>query len=91
VGEHIVLGLVHQKGELAEALAQAIGNGAPLLMGGRAELGRYRVADRDLLTQRSEPHAWLSETLTKLVNPWPASRIDDLMPWAYAKIAPAVA
>jgi transposase len=33
------------------------------------------------------PHAWLSDTLTKLVNRWPASRIDDLMPWAYAKTA----
>ena len=31
------------------------------------------------------PHAWLTDTLTKLVNRWPASRIDDLMPWAYAK------
>ena len=34
------------------------------------------------------PHAWLADTLTKLVNRWPASRIDELMPWAYAKIAP---
>jgi hypothetical protein len=25
-----------------------------------------------------------TEVLTKLVNRWPASRIDDLMPWAYA-------
>ena len=32
------------------------------------------------------PHAWLADTLTKLVNRWPASRIDELMPWAYAKI-----
>ena len=32
------------------------------------------------------PQAWLTDTLTKLVNRWPASRIDDLMPWAYAKI-----
>jgi hypothetical protein len=24
---------------------------------------------------------------TKLVNRWPASRIDELMPWAYAKQA----
>jgi transposase len=31
------------------------------------------------------PHAWLADTLTKLVNRWPASRIDELMPWAYAK------
>jgi transposase len=30
------------------------------------------------------PHAWLADTLRKLVNRWPASRIDELMPWAYA-------
>jgi transposase len=29
------------------------------------------------------PHAWLNDTLTKLVNRWPAARIDDLMPWAH--------
>jgi len=33
------------------------------------------------------PHAWLTDTLTKLVNRWPASRIDELMPWNYAKAA----
>jgi transposase len=33
------------------------------------------------------PHAWLTDTLTKLVNRWPATRIDDLMPWAYTKAA----
>jgi hypothetical protein len=27
--------------------------------------------------------------LTKLVNLWPASRIDELMPWAYVRPAPA--
>ena len=31
------------------------------------------------------PHAWLTDALTKLINRWPASRIDDLMPWNYAK------
>ena len=29
------------------------------------------------------PHAWLTDTLSKLVNHWPQSRIDDLMPWNY--------
>ena len=33
------------------------------------------------------PQAWLADTLTKLVNGWPMSRIDELMPWAYAKVA----
>jgi transposase len=32
------------------------------------------------------PHLWLTDVLTKLVNHWPQSRIDDLMPWAHAKI-----
>jgi transposase len=26
----------------------------------------------------------MTDTLTKLVNLWPASRIDEPMPWAYA-------
>ena len=32
------------------------------------------------------PQAWLADTLTKLVNHWPKAQIDELMPWAYAKI-----
>jgi transposase len=32
------------------------------------------------------PHAWLTDVLTKLVTRWPASRIDELMPWAYAAL-----
>jgi transposase len=31
-----------------------------------------------------DPLAWMTDTLTRLVNRWPASRIDELMPWAYA-------
>jgi transposase len=31
-----------------------------------------------------DPLAWMTGTLTRLVNLWPASRIDELMPWAYA-------
>lgn len=34
------------------------------------------------------PHAWLADTLSKLVNRWPASRIEQLMPWAYTKADP---
>jgi transposase len=34
-----------------------------------------------------DPLAWMTDVLTKLVNRWPASRIDELMPWAYAKPA----
>ncbi len=28
-------------------------------------------------------HAWLADTLRKLVYRWPASLIDELMPWAF--------
>jgi hypothetical protein len=30
-----------------------------------------------------EPHAYLSDVLTKIVQGWPDSRLDDLLPWAY--------
>jgi hypothetical protein len=30
----------------------------------------------------------MTDVLTKLVNLWPASRIDELMPWAYAARRP---
>jgi transposase len=29
----------------------------------------------------------MTDVLTKLVNRWPASKIDELMPWAYTKPA----
>jgi hypothetical protein len=28
-----------------------------------------------------DPQAWLADTLEKLVNLWPAARIDELLPW----------
>jgi hypothetical protein len=33
--------------------------------------------------------AWLADVLTKLVNAWPLSRLDELLPWspAYASAA----
>jgi hypothetical protein len=33
-----------------------------------------------------DPLAWMTDVLTKLVNLWPASRIKELMPWAYPKM-----
>jgi transposase len=30
-----------------------------------------------------DPQAYLTDVLTKLVNLWPAARIDELMPWAW--------
>jgi transposase len=31
-----------------------------------------------------DPQAYLTDVLTRLVNLWPVSRIDELMPWAWA-------
>jgi transposase len=31
-----------------------------------------------------EPQAYLADVLTRLVNLWPASRLDELLPWAWA-------
>jgi transposase len=31
-----------------------------------------------------EPQAYLTDVLTRLVNLWPASRLDELMPWAWS-------
>jgi len=31
-----------------------------------------------------DPQAYLTDVLTKLVNLWPAARIDELMPWAWS-------
>jgi transposase len=30
-----------------------------------------------------EPHAYITDVLTKIVHGWPSSRLDDLLPWAY--------
>ena len=34
-----------------------------------------------------DPYAYLRATLTVIANQHPASRIDDLMPWAFRKSA----
>jgi hypothetical protein len=31
-----------------------------------------------------DPQTYFTDVLTKLVNLWPASRLDELMPWAWA-------
>ncbi|MBX9746747.1 MAG: transposase domain-containing protein [Hyphomonadaceae bacterium] len=31
-----------------------------------------------------EPNAYLTDVLTKIVNGWPNSKIDALLPWKYA-------
>ena len=47
--------------------------------------GFVRILDERTLLIPERPGNRLADTLTKLVNRWPASRIDDLMPWTYAK------
>jgi transposase len=32
-----------------------------------------------------DPQTYLTDVLTKLVNLWPASRLDELMPWAWSR------
>ena len=32
-----------------------------------------------------QAQAYLTDVLTKLVNLWPAARLDELMPWAWAQ------
>jgi transposase len=32
----------------------------------------------------ADPQTYIADVLTKIVNLWPASRIDQLMPWAWA-------
>ena len=34
-------------------------------------------------------YTYLTDVLTKLVNLWPAARIDELMPWAWAPVRAA--
>ncbi len=35
-----------------------------------------------------DPHAYLSDVITKIVNRHPNSRIDELLPWAYSAAEP---
>jgi hypothetical protein len=33
-----------------------------------------------------DPQAYFADVLTKLVNLWPESRLDELMPWAWRHV-----
>jgi hypothetical protein len=56
------------------------------------KLDRYCLDDLELTGNLQlnsvDPLAWLTDVLTKLVNPWPASRIDELMPYAAFRVMP---
>jgi transposase len=34
-----------------------------------------------------DPQAYLAEVLTRLINLWPAVRLDELMPWNWVRTA----
>ena len=38
-----------------------------------------------------DPEAWLAQAITRIVQGHPQSRIDELLPWAYAAAKKAVA
>ncbi len=41
-------------------------------------------APRSCKLNNVEPQRYLADVLTRLVNGWPESRIDELMPWHWA-------
>jgi hypothetical protein len=47
----------------------------------RTKLGHRGFADRELQTRR---HSYLADVLFRLVNLWPNSRLDELLPWNWA-------
>ena len=36
-----------------------------------------------------DPQSYLTDVLTRLVNLWPAARLDELMPWIWASVGTA--
>jgi hypothetical protein len=46
--------------------------------------GLYAIEKEIRGRSAEEPHAYLTEVITKIVNGHPNSRIDELLPWAYA-------
>jgi transposase len=57
----------------------------PATIRARGETGLHCFADlKDASCTGVDPQAYLTDVLTRLVNLWPASRLDELMPWAWA-------
>ena len=48
------------------------------------ELGGHRLTVETCKLNGVDPQAYFADVLTKLVNLWPASRLDELMPWGWA-------
>jgi hypothetical protein len=51
---------------------------------GRGELGLHCTLIETCKLNGVDPQTYLTHVLTKLVNLRPASRLDELMPWAWA-------
>jgi len=61
------------------------------LFAGSDEGGRYWAVHASLIETAKmndlDPQTYLADVLTKIANRHPVSRIDELLPWAYAKAA----
>ena len=57
----------------------------PRILGKMSLIGIVRRPAQTCKLNSINPQAWLADVLTKLVNRWPAKRIDELMPSAYVK------
>ncbi|KWV55968.1 hypothetical protein AS026_35780 [Rhizobium altiplani] len=43
-----------------------------------------RFCRRQTKMNNVDPQAWLTQTLERLANAWPSTKIEALMPWNYA-------
>ncbi|MCG7364520.1 transposase domain-containing protein [Pseudoroseomonas ludipueritiae] len=48
-------------------------------------MGGYCLSGGNLQAQQRRPQRYFTDVLTRLVNGWPNSRIDELMLWFWAK------
>ena len=67
-------------------MVKTILQGGPLLRGQANDEGAANWASIASLVETAklngvDPQAYFADVLTKLVNLWPASRLDELLPW----------
>nr|WP_255412132.1 transposase domain-containing protein [Brucella anthropi] len=49
----------------------------------RQQSGRYATLLQTSKMNNVDPLAWLSQTLTRIVQGWPVTEIEALMPWNF--------
>jgi hypothetical protein len=82
-GDHI---RITQRGQIASLPLQALTNAPALRKGMIGTAPTINSQERTGVTLKAaDPYAYMRETLTAIANRHPASRIDDLMPWAFQK------